>query len=141
MPLPPLLLLPDETAYHEHFQAQYCSAPVVTFDGIAVRFFSGGFHHAFYRDSSATAHDKAVFDLERARRMDWIKAVLADPTVELYRRKMPDSQIRRIALEPTTHYAVVIQIDRRNPARARFITAYVVDSGSALVNMRSNPRW
>ena len=38
-------------------------------------------------------------------------------------------------------YAVIIQIDSRNAHRARFITAYVVDSPSALTKMRSNPRW
>jgi hypothetical protein len=73
--------------------------------------------------------------------MNWIKAVLEDPTLEVYRRVMPDSKVRRIALEPTARYAVIIQIDSSKPLRARFITAYVVDSASALTKMRSNPMW
>jgi hypothetical protein len=67
--------------------------------------------------------------------------MLEDPTLELYRRVMPNSEVRRIALEPTAHYAVIIQIASRDPLRARFITAYVVDSASALAGMRSNPKW
>lgn len=141
MPLPPLLSLPDEAAYRTYFEAQYCNTTVVTFDGVTVRFFPEMFDHAFYRDSSPTAKDKANFDLNRAQRMDWIKAVLEDSRLELYQRGMPNSKVRRIALEPSTPYAVIIQIDSRNAHRARFITAYVVDSPSALTKMRSNPRW
>ena len=141
MPLPPLLSLPNETAYRTYFEAQYCNTTVVTFDGITVQFFSEMFNHAFYRDSSRTAKDKANFDLKRAQRMDWIKAVLEHSSLQLYRRVMPNSKVRRIALEPSTPYAVIIQIDSRNAHRARFITAYVVDSPSALTKMRSNPRW
>lgn len=141
MSLPNLLMLPNEQHYRAHFITHYCNASVVTFDGIAVRFFPKMFDHAFYRDSTPTARDKANFDLQRARRMEWIKAVLADSSIELYRRVMSNSKVRRIALEPTARYAVIIQIDNRNLSRARFITAYVVDSNSALTKMRSNPRW
>ncbi|GAB4543575.1 MAG: hypothetical protein Kow0063_36850 [Anaerolineae bacterium] len=141
MPLPPLLVLPGEKDYRAHFEAEYCRAPVVTFDGISVHFFPGMFDHAFYRDSSPTARDKANFDLQRAQRMSWIKVMLDNPTSELYRRVMPNSKVRRIVLEPTAPYAVIIQIDSRDPSRARFITAYVVNSASALRKMRSNPRW
>ena len=141
MPLPALLALPNEQHYRAYFIAQYCNAQIVTFDDITVRFFPGMFGHAFYRDSGPSVKDKANFDLQRAQRMDWIRAVLTDPSVELYRRVMPNSKIRRIALEPTVRYAVIIQIDNRNPSRARFTTAYVVDSNRVLTNMRSNPRW
>jgi hypothetical protein len=141
MPLPPLRSLPNEVAYRVYFQAQYCNATVVTFDGITVRFFPDMFDHAFYRDSSRTAKDKANFDLRRAERMDWIRAVLEDSNLELYRRVMPNSKVRRIALEPTTPYAVIIQIDSHDASRARFITAFVVDSSSALNKMRANPKW
>lgn len=140
-PLPRLLTLPAEKDFRAHFEARYCKSRVSTFDGITVQFFPAMFDHAFYRDSSPTAHDKAIFDLQRAQRIDWIGAVLADPGVELYRRVMANSKVRRIALEPTTPYVVIIQMDSKSPLRARFITAYIVDSADALANMRSNPRW
>jgi len=141
MPLPPLLSLRNEAAYRTYFEAQYCNTTVVTFDGITVQFFPEIFNEAFYRDSSRAAKDKANFDLKRAQSMDWIRAVLEDSSLEVYRRVMPSSKVRRITLEPTTPYAVIIQIDSRNARRARFITAYIVDSASALTKMRSNPRW
>jgi hypothetical protein len=141
MSLPPLLVLPGEEDYRAYFVTQFCRTSVATFDGITVRFFPEMFDHAFYRDSSPTAGDKANFDLQRAQRMCWIKSILADHTMELYKRVMPNRKVRRIALEPTTPYVVIIQIDSRDPSRARFVTAYVVDSLRALQKMRANPRW
>jgi hypothetical protein len=142
MSLPPLLTLPDENTYRAHFVREYCSDPVITFDGLAVWFYPERFDHAFYRDSSPTAQDKKIFDLQRAQRMDWIRHVLYDPNIELYRRIMSiTGKERRIALEPTTPYAVIIQIDSHSLSRARFITAYVVSSSSTLANMRANPAW
>ena len=78
---------------------------------------------------------------ESQQMVPWIRNVLEDPALEVYRRVMPNSQIRRIALESTAHYAVIIQIDSSSPLQARFITAYVVDSASALASMRTNPKW
>ena len=141
MPLPPLLTLASPSEYRRYYVSHYCCAPISTFDGISVLFFEEVFGHAFYRDSSPTARDKAIFDYRRAERLDWIRAVLRDPTAELYRRVMPTSSTRRIALLGPVRYAVIIQPYRRDPTRARFITAYIVDSNSTLTKMRSNPRW
>ena len=141
MSLPPLLRLASPSEYRRHYITQYCHSSIRTFDGISVRFFPEVFGHAFYRDSSPTAHDKAVFDYDRAARLDWIRAVLQNPAAELYRRTMPNSSVRRIALHGPTRYAVIIQPGKRDPTQARFITAYIVDSNSALAKMRSNPRW
>lgn len=141
MTLPPLLNLPTIEDYRHHYEEVYCRSGIMTFDGIKVRFFPESFTHAFFRDSSRRAKDKAVFDRRRAERMDWIRAILLDPHAELYKRVMPDGKIRRIALAPAVHYAVIIQMNPNRPDEARFITAYVVDSGSALQNMRANPRW
>lgn len=140
MSLPALLTLADEASYRAHFNARYCNVSIVTFDGVAVQFFPKMFDHAFYRDSSPTARDKVIFDLQRAQRMDWINAMLANPSMELYRRVMPNLKVRRIALEATERYAVIIQMGK-NSSQARFTTAYIVDSNSALAKMRSNPRW
>jgi len=141
MPLPPLLCLPDEARYKQHFIDNYVNGPrILTFDGIRVRFFQDNFAHAFYRDSNRWTKDKAIFDRARAERMDWIGAVLRDPTVELYRRVI-GNKVRRIALDATENYVVIIQLSNSNATQARFITAYIVDSNSALRRMRSNPIW
>jgi hypothetical protein len=143
MALPPLIIYATETEYRAHFISKYVGQKnsVTTFDGITVRFFQESFNHAFFTSSSRSSPNKNKFDKSRAERIDWIKYVLEDSTMEVYRRVMPNRKVRRIALEPTTPYAVIMQIDQRNPAHARFITAYVVKSQSALTKMRSNPKW
>ena len=138
--LPPLLHFQYISAYRSHFIRHYCNTQIKTFDKIVVRFFPENFNHAFYRDSSPMAKDKSNFDTDRAQRVDWIKAVLADPNVEIYQRVMQNAKIRRIALEPTIPYVVIIQIDTRNSFFAKFVTAYVVSSQSVLGKIRSNPR-
>lgn len=141
MVLPPLLHLPDEMSYRRYFSEQYVAAiPLVTFDGIRVRFFPAIFDHAFFRDISRSSGDKSLFARERAERMDWIRAILQDSTVELYKRQVR-GKIRRIALEPAERYAVIIQIRSADGRVADFMTAYVVNSDSALAKMRSNPKW
>lgn len=152
MSLPSLLVLPNESAYQAHFE-KHCvdASPLVTFDGMEIRFFKRNFFHAFFTQSMRGARKKDRFDTDRARRMDWIAAVLQDSTAELYRRVMripqrpargtPKSALRRIALIPSERYAVVVDVETGNPKRASFVTAYVVDSDTALAKMRSNPRW
>jgi hypothetical protein len=113
----------------------------MTFDGIKVSFFPEQFYHAFFRDSSPTTKDKACFERARAERMYWIKALLEDASAEVYRRCMPDGKMMRIALWRHERYAVIIQLRKNRKEAARFITAYVVASASALAKMRGNPRW
>jgi len=141
MPLPPLLHLPDEAAFRAHFEAEYvCGLPVVTYDGIRIRFYANQFDHAFYT-SSTPKSGKDTFNLDRAQRMDWIRVVATDPGMEVYRRVMPGGKVRRIMLEPRKQYVVVCEILSSDPTQAVFITAYSVTSKSALAKMRSNPRW
>lgn len=139
---PPLLVLPDEAAYRRHYLQSMCQAgTIATFDGITVQFFPEQFNHAFFRDSSSGVKDKARFDWNRAQRMNWIGEVLIDPSAELYRSLMHTRHIRRIALWLPERYVVIIELRKKQPARAAFVTAFVVDSDSALAKIRSNPRW
>jgi hypothetical protein len=141
MNLPPLLHLTDENEYRDHFQRRYVQmSPLLTFDGIAVRFFDRNFEHAFYFESVRGSGIKSKFSFQRAKRMDWIKAILVDDSVELYRRIMPNGSLRRIALEPNENYSVIIQVEEKI-RRANFVTAYVVGGSSAITKMRSNPKW
>ncbi len=138
---PPLLKLANEAAYRNYFFRHYVSSgPVVTFDGLEVRFFAHNFDHAFFTESERGSGVKDRFDWTRAERINWIEAVLRDSTVELYRRKMPGGRVRRIALAPAERYVVIVAVDR-NPRRASFVTAYVVNNDSALRKMTGNPKW
>ena len=152
MSLPSLLVLPNESAYQLHFEKHYVNtSPLVTFDDMQIRFSRHNFSHAFFTGSVRRTRRKDRFDTDRAKRMDWIAAVLQDRGAELYRRVMrisrrprrgtPKSALRRIALIPSERYAVVVDVEKRNPKRANFVTAYVVNSDAALAKMRSNPRW
>lgn len=113
----------------------------MTFDGLGVWFYAEQFDQAFFRDSSPSAHDKAVFSQERAKRMKWIEAILKDASAEVYRRQMDDGKLARIALWQHERYAAIIQLRPNRPGSARFITAYVVDSETAMAKMRGNPKW
>jgi len=139
--LPPLLKLSSEAAYREHFRKHYLTGtPLVTFDGIRIRFFAHNFDHAFFTESVRGSGMKDRFDRSRAERMDWIGAVLCSSAVELYRRVMPKGSVRRISLVPVERYAAVIAVEKKLRS-ANFVTAYVVNSNSTLKKMRSNPKW
>ena len=141
MNLPALLSLKDENSYRAYFYKNFVKIKSLrTFDGIEVRFFTQNFDHAFYVKSIRSSGKKDQFSWQRAKRMDWIAAILQSPEPELRRRAMPDGKIRRIALVGAERYAVVIQIEP-NGRRANFITAYIVRDDESLRKMRSNPRW
>lgn len=143
MSVPPLLSLPDEAAYRRHFDRAYVhGSPVVSPDGIIVRFYPERFDHAFYKKSSRQARRKDTFDFQRAERMDWIRAVLTDPCVERYRDIRKSKGLWCVVVEPTTPYVVVFQLMKAHPPQARFITAFVVDKPwEYLLKVRRMPWW
>ena len=78
---PPFLHYKSNQEYRKHFELVYCRGPVLTFDGIPVRFRKRDFDHAFFE----TVNNKDdTFSVKRAQRMDWIKAALQDPGAERY---------------------------------------------------------
>ena len=79
--------------------------------------------------------------MTRAERMDWIRWALAEPSLEVYRRLMPDGATRRIVLEASTPYLVVCELLSTDPRKAVFITAYVVTDAATLPKVRGNPPW
>ena len=137
---------PEE--YRVHFERVYCRGPITTFDDIEVRFRKTRFGHDFY-ESTKRNQQKDLFSRERARRIDWIKKVLQDPTAELYqgwdrKRKIHDNR-SRVALV-VDGYVVVIRLTA--PKKAMFVTAYVAGSKptggqriSTMDKIRSGPRW
>lgn len=130
MAYPVLLQLATPAEYQAHYEAVYCAGPVVTFDGIAVRFRKDKFSHCFF-ESSRRNGVKDVFSTKRAERIDWIKAALEDPHSERYegwdkQRKRYDAT-RRVTLV-MGEYVVVIAL--KGQRRADFVTAYVADTPS-----------
>ena len=141
MAYPPLVLYNTIDEYRAHFERLYCQGPITTFDGIAVRFRKDQFNHCFY-ESTRRNKVKDAFSVQRAERIDWIKAALADPSADLYvgwnGKKKRYDRGHRVALV-VGDYVVVIRLSgKRN---AQFVTAYVADSPSTLAKIKKSPKW
>jgi hypothetical protein len=125
--------------YRRHFESVYCKGPVMTFDGIPVRFRKRDFDHAFF-ESMESQDD--TFSQQRATRMDWIRTALQDPNAERFigwnKKKKRYDSLRRVTVVKE-NYVVVIALDKRG--RANFITAYVADSPRTLMMIRRSPVW
>lgn len=141
MPLPPLLALADEAAYRLHFETAYCNDVTVTFDGIAVRFQKADFDHCCF-ESDRTTRLKAYFSALRAERLDWIRAALQDPTADLFvgwdTKKRAYDHGRRVCVV-CGNYVVVIRLT--SASTARFVTAFVADTGRTIARIRTSPVW
>jgi len=139
---PPLLDLPDESAYRSHYENSLCKQLIHTFDGILVRFPKWQFDHAFFESANRRLGDKGVFSLDRARHMDWIAPALADSNAELYegwekRRKAHTRESR--ACVAFGDYVVIIKL-REGGKSASFITAFQAGQRT-LQKIRSGPKW
>ena len=139
---PALVRYTTEAEYRAHYERCYCRAVIHTFDGLRVHFPKQQFDDAFFESANRRARDKSVFALERAERIDWIRATVEDPTAELYQGWDRDRKVtahgRRIALV-FGNYVVVLQVHNKRGA-ATFITAYVATSDT-IRKIRSSPRW
>lgn len=147
MSYPPLLHLATEAEYRARFERVYCQGPVMTFDGVAVRFRKSQFDHCFF-ESTRRNRIKDQFSWKRAQRLEWIAAALGDSNSERYvgwdnRKKRYDKR-RRVAIV-MGNYVVVITLT--GAAKADFVTAYVADTPprrgrpSTIQQIRSGPKW
>jgi hypothetical protein len=139
MPYPPLVKYLSEQKYRQHFEDVYCKQPLLTFDGISVRFRKSNFDHAFFESKNAKDD---TFSMIRAERMDWIKAALEDPNSDRFvgwnnRLKCYDNT-RRVTIV-LKNYVIIIGITKKGAGF--FITAFVADSDRTLSLIRKGPRW
>ncbi len=142
MSMPPLLSFDNEAAYRTHFEAIYCKGPIVTFDGITVRFKKTDFDHCCF-ESNRRTRQKQYFSLKRAERLDWIQATLKDPGADLRvgwdNTRGRYDRDRRVAVVSGNYIVIIALQDCRS--KARFITAYVADTGRTLQLIKTSPRW
>lgn len=142
MPAPPKVRHKTEGQYRRHFERVYCRGPIVTPDGLEVRFRKRDFDHCMYKRSPTTG--ARVFLRVRAERIDWIKATLEDPSADVRqgwdRKKKRIDPSRRVAIA-YGDYAVVVQVLRQpdGSLRGSFVTAY--SAGPDVAKMKSKPRW
>ncbi len=140
MAYPPLVFFQDEQSYRAHFEAIYCLSPIITFDGISVRFRKDVFDHCFYMSTRRNGI-KDSFSQPRAERIDWIKAALQDPSAQLFEgwdknNKRYDAT-RRVALV-MGNYVVIIRFS--GDSKAEFVTAYLVDTEENLNKIKASPK-
>lgn len=120
----------------------YCIAPIITFDGIEVRFYTNMFDHAFYESAEHKAKDKSILSLNRCEKMLWIKDTLLDPDALLKQgwdtKTKSYDDTRRVALVKN-NYVVIILIYAYK--KARFITAFQIDDDENLEKFKNGPEW
>lgn len=144
MNLPALRNFLSEDDCRQYYINNYCKADIKTFDGIGVRFYEDTFEHAFYtRTQKNWKAPKDHFAAERGERIDWIKAILEDPTIvprkgyDKARRSYDNS--RRVTFLAPNNYVVVIYIN--NKGEGKFVTAYLVDNAITAQKLRNAPLW
>jgi hypothetical protein len=129
---------PDE--YRDLFIKTYCEEPIVTFDGISVKFYSSMFDHAFYESENKKKKDKSLFSYNRAEKILWIKETLEDSSAILKvgwdKKTKSFDNSRRVAIVKKD-YVVIIRIYREN--KARFVTAF--EAYNSIENILSSPDW
>jgi hypothetical protein len=143
MPSPAKVIYASENEYRQHFHRVYCQGPIITFDGIEVRFRREDFDHCMF-ESSKRDGSKDRFSKERSERIDWIKATLESADAELYQgwdkgRKCcdPDSRVAVVHEE----FVVVIRVKRApgGTRTAKFVTAYLADN--SIRKVKGMPKW
>lgn len=140
---PPLVIYKMEDEYRAHFERVYCQRPIITFDGIPVRFRKERFDHCMY-ESSKRNDEKDHFSPKRAQRMDWIEATLTNPVADLYqgwdkRKKCFDPNGRVAVVFEEFVVVILVKKNRDGKFTADFITAYFADN--SIGKIRSSPKW
>ena len=129
-----------EQEYRDIFDETYCKSPIITFDGISVKFFSNMFDHAFHESADKRQGDKSLFSYNRAEKIMWIKETLEDPTAILKQGWMRGTKSytssRRVAIVKNNYVVVIVLFGVR---RARFITAY--EAYGSIDKILNSPDW
>lgn len=120
----------------------YCNAPIITFDGISVKFYSNMFDHVFYESANRILKDKSILSFNRCEKMLWIKDTLEDGSAILKqgwdkKTKTYDSS-RRVALIKGDYVVVILLYASK---KARFISAYQIEDSENLAKFLNGPDW
>ncbi len=141
--LPEFVIYDTVEEYRRYYEERFCRQPIVTFDAIPVYFSKEKFSHAFY-ESSDRRGSKDVFSLERAKRMDWIKATLQSSESLLFQgwdaKKKRYFANRRVSIV-YENFVVIIQISlkKNGSLKANFITCY--QANNSIGKIKASPIW
>ncbi|HXI01441.1 MAG TPA: hypothetical protein VNI52_14325 [Sphingobacteriaceae bacterium] len=124
-----------ETDLRNIWENEYCLKPVITFDGVSVRFYADMFDHAFFESANRVAKDKSILSYNRLEKIYWIKETLKDASALL--KQGWDNQTksyfedRRLAIVKG-NYVVVIRFTAL--LKGKFVTAYEKDDITNILN-------
>ena len=139
--MPEYVYFKNEEDCKKYFKKKYCRKPIITFDGIPVKFYISKFADAFFESSNRKERNKDIFSLERAKRIDWIEYVLKNPKAELHygwdRDKKQINKDRRVAIIIPENYVVIIRLN--DNGTATYITSYLADNSAEKI--RETPFW
>ncbi len=137
--LPDLLDLASEEEYRNHYLNTLVNGDIIySVDGVEVVFHADRFEHAFSGYSNKWDSRKDIFDIERARRINWIAPVIQGVSSESYRDDHSTRKPRRIYLSSANKYVVVTEPITGN--REKFITAFPCGDSKAS-QVRRMPKW
>lgn len=141
--LPPLLCLPNEEAYQQHYEQQYCRGVIETHDRVRVFFRRDAFRHAFF-ESTLRNGVKDRLSPVRCQRMNWIAATLANPESVRFqgfdKKRNRYAPRRRVDLVYEDFVVVLaLGLKRDGTLYANFITCYQADN--SINKIRTSPIW
>lgn len=131
-----------EEELREIWNAEYCNANIITFDGISVQFYASMFDHCFYESDNRKAKDKSILSYNRLEKIYWIKETLQDANAILKqgwdgKTKTYDNS-RRVALIKGNYVVIIIVF---STSRARFVTAYEITENENLEKIMNSPNF
>jgi len=141
--MPPLLKLADQAAYRAHYESTLCRGGIVTHDGIPVFFRKAEFDHAFF-ESSGRRGENDVFSSDRAMRMDWIAAALADQQALRFqgwdKKRNQSDPARRVTVVIDDFIVVIaLRLINENTLKANFVTCYCANN--SIGKIKASPLW
>lgn len=141
--MPPLLKLADQAAYRAHYESTLCRGGIVTHDGIPVFFRKAEFDHAFF-ESSGRRGENDVFSSDRAMRMDWIAAALADQQALRFqgwdKKRNQSDPARRVTVVIDDFVVVIaLRLINENTLKANFVTCYCANN--SIGKIKASPLW
>lgn len=126
-----------ETELREMWKEEYCTNPIITFDGVVIRCYEDMFDHIFYESANRVEKDKSILSLNRLEKMLWIKDVLEDESAILKQGWDNDNKMyfedRRVAIVKG-NYVVIIRFT--GVLKAKLVTAYEKED---IQNILSSP--
>jgi hypothetical protein len=144
MVAPPLLILPTDTDYRQHYEQHYCRAVIMTHDAIRVFFRPDRFSHAFYESPLRDGIKAKILSPDRAQRMNWIAATLTNPAADRFQGWDRDNAryeaIRCVSVVWEDFVVILhLSLNRDGALKANFVTCYRADN--SIGKIRRSPIW